>query len=93
MCFHDESWPVRDEACLACGTFCLAYADECLSELPTLFERWTEQLSDQVRDDFISPCTYIYIYMLTPFNNRYGVYVRMLLLPLEMPLQPTDLQC
>jgi hypothetical protein len=63
MCFHDESWPVRDEACLACGTFCLAYADECLSELPTLFERWTEQLSDQVRDDFISPCTYIYIYI------------------------------
>jgi len=48
MCFHDESWPVRDEACLACGTFCLAYPDECLSELPTLFERWTEQLTDQI---------------------------------------------
>ena len=48
MCFHDESWPVRDEACLACGTFCLAYADECLSELPILFERWTEQLTDQI---------------------------------------------
>jgi hypothetical protein len=25
MCFHDESWPVRDEACLACGIFCKAY--------------------------------------------------------------------
>ncbi|KAL9191093.1 hypothetical protein ACHAXT_000799 [Thalassiosira profunda] len=48
MCFHDESWPVRDEACLACGTFCLAYADECTPELPTLFERWTEQLTDQI---------------------------------------------
>lgn len=48
MCFHDESWPVRDEACLACGTFCLAYAEECASELPTLFERWTEQLTDQI---------------------------------------------
>jgi len=54
MCFHDESWPVRDEACLACGTFCLAYADECLPELPTLFERWTEQLTDQVRDSLLS---------------------------------------
>ena len=48
MCFHDESWPVRDEACLACGTFCIAYPDECLPELPTLFERWTEQLTDQI---------------------------------------------
>merc|ERR1719253_2107302 len=48
MCFHDESWPVRDEACLACGTFCLAYAEECEPELPVLFERWTEQLTDQI---------------------------------------------
>ncbi|KAL7444969.1 hypothetical protein ACHAXM_010990 [Skeletonema potamos] len=48
MCFHDESWPVRDEACLACGTFCIAYAEECRPELPTLFERWTEQLTDQI---------------------------------------------
>ena len=48
MCFHDESWPVRDEACLACGTFCIAYANECRPELPTLFARWTEQLTDQI---------------------------------------------
>lgn len=48
MCFHDESWPVRDEACLACGTFCLAYPTECEPELPTLFSRWTEQLTDQI---------------------------------------------
>jgi hypothetical protein len=48
MCFHDESWPVRDEACLACGTFCIAYPDECRPELPILFERWTEQLTDQI---------------------------------------------
>ncbi|EJK45475.1 hypothetical protein THAOC_35909, partial [Thalassiosira oceanica] len=48
MCFHDESWPVRDEACLACGTFCLAYPEECEPELGTLFERWTEQLTDQI---------------------------------------------
>jgi hypothetical protein len=48
MCFHDESWPVRDEACLACGTFCIAYPEECRPELPTLFDRWTEQLTDQI---------------------------------------------
>mmetsp|Transcript_7159 Transcript_7159/g.17450 ORF Transcript_7159/g.17450 Transcript_7159/m.17450 type:complete len:807 (-) Transcript_7159:221-2641(-) len=48
MCFHDESWPVRDEACLACGIFCRAYPDECHTELPTLWTRWTEQLTDQI---------------------------------------------
>ena len=48
MCFHDESWPVRDEACLACGTFCLAYPEECKPELPVLFSRWAEQLTDQI---------------------------------------------
>lgn len=48
MCFHDESWPVRDEACLACGRFCRAYPQECLSELPLLKERWMEQLTDQI---------------------------------------------
>jgi hypothetical protein len=48
MCFHDESWPVRDEACLACGTFCRAYPEECRPELETLWVRWTEQLTDQI---------------------------------------------
>lgn len=48
MCFHDESWPVRDEACLACGTFCRAYPEECRPELETLWSRWTEQLTDQI---------------------------------------------
>jgi len=48
MCFHDESWPVRDEACLACGTFCRAYPEECRSSLETLWTRWAEQLTDQI---------------------------------------------
>eukprot|EP00545_Synedropsis_sp_CCMP1620_P006796 CAMPEP_0119004190 /NCGR_PEP_ID=MMETSP1176-20130426/1004_1 /TAXON_ID=265551 /ORGANISM="Synedropsis recta cf, Strain CCMP1620" /LENGTH=772 /DNA_ID=CAMNT_0006955871 /DNA_START=8 /DNA_END=2326 /DNA_ORIENTATION=- len=48
MCFHDESWPVRDEACLACGQFCRAYPEECRSDLPLLKERWLEQLTDQI---------------------------------------------
>lgn len=48
MCFHDESWPVRDEACLACGTFCRAYPEECRPEVETLWVRWTEQLTDQI---------------------------------------------
>ena len=48
MCFHDESWPVRDEACLACGILCKSYPEECRPELKTLWERWTEQLTDQI---------------------------------------------
>ena len=48
MCFCDESWPVRDEACLACGTFCRAYPEECRPELELLWQRWTEQLTDQI---------------------------------------------
>ena len=48
MCFHDESWPVRDEACLACGLLCKAYPEECRPELNILWERWTEQLTDQI---------------------------------------------
>lgn len=48
MCFHDESWPVRDEACLACGILCRCYPEECRPELGTLWERWVEQLTDQI---------------------------------------------
>ena len=48
MCFHDESWPVRDEACLACGILCRSYPDECRPQLNTLWQRWSEQLTDQI---------------------------------------------
>mmetsp|Transcript_14590 Transcript_14590/g.22519 ORF Transcript_14590/g.22519 Transcript_14590/m.22519 type:complete len:810 (+) Transcript_14590:25-2454(+) len=48
LCFHDESWPVRDEACLACGKFVKAYPEECLDDLGMLFERWTDHLCDQI---------------------------------------------
>jgi hypothetical protein len=48
MCFHDESWPVRDEACLACAILCKSFPEECRPEFKTLWERWTEQLTDQI---------------------------------------------
>ena len=48
VCFHDESWPVRDEACLACEIFVGSYPEECQPELPTLTERWTNHLFDQI---------------------------------------------
>lgn len=48
MCFFDESWPVRDEAALACGILCKAYPEACKPEFKTLWERWTGQLTDQI---------------------------------------------
>jgi len=57
MCFYDESWPVRDEACLACGLFVKAYPAYCkhnpelLNELTSL---WLLNLMDpiwSVRED------------------------------------------
>jgi hypothetical protein len=48
MCFYDESWPVRDEACVACGILCKAFPEECRPHLKQLWERWTEQLTDPI---------------------------------------------
>lgn len=48
MCFHDESWPVRDQACLACGTFTRAYPEITKPELPILFDLWKTNLTDQI---------------------------------------------
>lgn len=48
MCFHDESWPVRDEACMATGTLCKCFPEDCRPEFKLLWERWTEQLTDQI---------------------------------------------
>jgi hypothetical protein len=50
MCFYDESWPVRDEACLACGILCKAFPQACHAEIfhKSLWERFTEQLTDQI---------------------------------------------
>eukprot|EP00039_Didymoeca_costata_P003973 m.70800 g.70800 ORF g.70800 m.70800 type:complete len:669 (+) comp12166_c0_seq1:27-2033(+) len=39
-CFQDDSWPVRDAACIACGRFVKCFPDECrdsMEELYTLF--------------------------------------------------------
>lgn len=57
MCFYDESWPVRDEACLACGLFVKAYPAYCKQDPDTLKELislWFLNLMDpiwSVRED------------------------------------------
>ena len=46
VCFRDESWPVRDCACIACGNFVSSFPDECSSHLEELYELWFSQVSD-----------------------------------------------
>lgn len=40
VCFFDESWPVRDAACVASGRFAGAYPEECRPSLDKLYERF-----------------------------------------------------
>lgn len=40
VCFFDESWPVRDAACVASGRFAGAYPEECRPSLDQLYERF-----------------------------------------------------
>ena len=73
VCFHDESWPVRDEAGLACAVLCKSYPDLCRSELKLLWDRWTEQVTNNcVCVCVCMPCPAmphyhgVWMYFLTP---------------------------
>lgn len=53
-CFRDESWPVRDAACVASGRFAAAFPNECRGQLEELLERWFKHLAEpiwSVRED------------------------------------------
>ncbi len=44
----DQSWPVRDSACLASGEFAMAFPEESLTQFDTLFNIWIHHLSDNI---------------------------------------------
>uniref|UniRef100_T1JGS2 TOG domain-containing protein n=1 Tax=Strigamia maritima TaxID=126957 RepID=T1JGS2_STRMM len=48
VCFGDDSWPVRDSACLACGNFVLSFPEESKSSLETLFPLFFANLEDPI---------------------------------------------
>lgn len=48
VCFFDESWPVRDAACVASGRFAGAYPEECRPSLDKLYERFVVVLGPEV---------------------------------------------
>ena len=47
-CFKDESWPVRDAACIACGSFVAAFPEESQPKYEELCGLWIAHLSDNI---------------------------------------------
>lgn len=48
ICFQDDSWPVRDTACVACGKFVQAYPAECKDKLEVLWQLFMTNLKDPI---------------------------------------------
>ncbi|KAG8191252.1 hypothetical protein JTE90_003264 [Oedothorax gibbosus] len=47
-CFSDDSWPVRDAACLACGNFVLCFPNESIGVLDKLYPLFFKNLKDGI---------------------------------------------
>eukprot|EP00118_Oscarella_pearsei_P001458 m.7493 g.7493 ORF g.7493 m.7493 type:complete len:648 (+) comp18796_c0_seq1:28-1971(+) len=47
-CFRDDSWPVRDAACIACGNFAKCFPQECQLSLHDLYALFFENLADGI---------------------------------------------
>ncbi len=47
-CFSDDSWPVRDAACLASGRILAAFPDKCAPTLPRLVPLMVGNLKDPI---------------------------------------------
>ncbi|XP_013398368.1 uncharacterized protein LOC106164872 [Lingula anatina] len=48
VCFADQSWPVRDAACIACGNFVLCFPEESRDSIPALYPLFYENLQDNI---------------------------------------------
>ncbi|ROT82029.1 uncharacterized protein [Penaeus vannamei] len=48
VCFSDDSWPVRDAACVACGNFILCFPDESQGSLEVLYPLFFNNLQDNI---------------------------------------------
>ncbi|EDV28534.1 uncharacterized protein TRIADDRAFT_51538 [Trichoplax adhaerens] len=49
VCFKDQSWPVRDAACLACGNFISCFPEPCRPSLSELHDLFVKNLSDSIQ--------------------------------------------
>ncbi|GFS25769.1 Arm repeat-containing protein [Elysia marginata] len=48
ICFNDDSWPVRDAACIASGHFVLCFPEQSKSSLPALYPLFFNNLQDNI---------------------------------------------
>ncbi len=48
VCFNDESWPVRDAACLTTGHLVSIYPDGCAPHMEKLYNLWFKHLSEPI---------------------------------------------
>lgn len=48
ICFNDDSWPVRDAACVACGNFVMCFPEESRSSLSALYPLFYTNLQDSI---------------------------------------------
>ncbi|XP_066947983.1 uncharacterized protein [Macrobrachium rosenbergii] len=48
ICFNDDSWPVRDAACVACGSFILCFPDEAKNSMELLYPLFFTNLEDSI---------------------------------------------
>eukprot|EP00057_Strongylocentrotus_purpuratus_P004297 XP_003728420.1 PREDICTED: uncharacterized protein LOC100889564 [Strongylocentrotus purpuratus] len=48
VCFRDDSWPVRDAACIACGNFIKCFPEESRQSLDALYPLFYENLQDNI---------------------------------------------
>jgi hypothetical protein len=47
-CFKDQSWPVRDSACISCGKFVQRFPEESAGRKEELFQLWIAHCSDNI---------------------------------------------
>lgn len=48
ICFNDDSWPVRDAACVACGNFILCFPEESRASMELLYPLFFTNLQDNI---------------------------------------------
>ncbi|XP_071081412.1 uncharacterized protein [Haliotis cracherodii] len=48
VCFNDDSWPVRDAACVACGNFVKCFPEESRGTMPELYPLFFSNLEDNI---------------------------------------------
>jgi hypothetical protein len=80
--FKDESWTVRDAACIACGDFTAAFPAQVQPKLDELVHLWIAHLSDNItsvrENTAMSLVKAVAVYRGTPhdFSGTIATYIQ-----------------